>query len=290
MGYKNNKSKVKSQKSKVIIFFGLFLIIIFFLYRNIISSVFLKGQERVNIVFYGADSFYLSLSNTGVNYLLKIPTDTKILVPGGYGWYRNGALGKLVFLEKKPEIIKKAYSGATSSFVDLYFYTTGKVYYQEDEKNLNTPKISSIIFSSSNANFLDRLILFFKILNKNKSDYRVIKINKIFNQENFNKDYQGIFYKKNYRDFMPTVQIFYKKSYSTAYFLSQIIEGEGIKVVDLSQDENLNDNKCKIITKEINLVSKALAFYFNCNLEKGETLVSDIILKLESLEKDWSVK
>lgn len=279
----------KMKTKYFILIFVIFLSLIF-LYKNISTSVFLKNKERVNIVFYGPNSFYLSFSKIGLNYLIKVSPDTKLLIPGGYGYYRNGALGKLAGLEKKPEIIKKAYSGATSSFIDLYFYTIDKIYYKNDEKNLSFPKAKSVLFDKSNANFIDRLILFFKIITSKISDFKIIDIDSDnFDQEVFNKSYQGIFYKKIYREKMPTVQIFYKKSYRTAYFLSQIIAGEGIRVVDLTEDEK-SDRVCQVITKNIDMVAKSLASYFNCQVKKGEPSISDIILKLNNLEIDWAVK
>ncbi|GAB4219716.1 MAG: hypothetical protein Fur009_7150 [Candidatus Microgenomates bacterium] len=279
-------------KTKKFITFFLTFLLVVILYKNFSEAVFLKNQERVNVVLYGENSFYLSFSKIGVNYLIRIPVDAKILVPGGYGYYRNGGLGKLSALDKKPEIIKKAYSGATSSFVDLYFYTTDKIYFKNDQKNLSFPKIKTILFDNSNANFIDRLLLIFKIIKSDKSDFKIIDIGEdFFDQESFNKDYQGIFYKKIYRDKMPTVQIIYKKSYRTAYFLGNIIMGEGIRVVDLTEDENMNvETKCQIITKNLDIVTKSLSSYFNCQLKKGEPSISDIILKLGSLEVDWAVK
>ncbi|MCS6956678.1 MAG: hypothetical protein NZM02_02425 [Patescibacteria group bacterium] len=276
---------------KKIIFIFFFFILFFILFKELQNSVFLKKKERINILFYGENVKYLSLSSLGINYLLEIPVKTKILVPGGYGFYKVGALGKLASLEKKPEIIERAFSGATSSFVDLYFYSDDKVYYSDSKKESFFSKINFLFFSSSNANFLDRLFLFFKIINKKQSDYKIIKIDfDPFDQEKFNEKYQGIFYKKNYREKKPSLQIIYEKSYSTAYFLSQIINGEGIRVIDLSfEDNNQKMSHCQIITKKIDNISKDLADYFNCQIKKGNPLISDIILKLNSLENQWLI-
>ncbi|MCX7956219.1 MAG: hypothetical protein N2593_03920 [Patescibacteria group bacterium] len=283
---------------KKIIFIFVFILLFFLFINQFFSSVFLKNKERINIIFYDKRVQYFSLSSSGINYLINIPINTKVLVPGGYGFYRVGAVGKLAYLEKNPEIIKKTFSGTTSSFVDLYFYDNkDKIYYYENDKNSIIPRINFLFFSSSNANFFDRIILFFKLFNKRKSDYKIIDIKEfdILNQDDFNKLYQGIFYKKKYREIMSTVQIIYKKDYLTAYFLSQIINGEGIRVVDLDTDKNKRNNKiknCEIITKEINEISKNLAHYFGCNIkkEKNELLISDIIFKIENLENYWSVK
>jgi len=269
------------------IFFLFFLI--YFLYKNISSSVFLKGEDRVNLVFYSQNSSYFSLSEKDVNYFIEFPPETEVLVPGGYGSYKLGGLGKLVSLENKPDLFRKTFSAATSSFVDLYFFPKKtEIYYHEGDWSY-FPKISDIIFSKSNANFIDRLILTIKLFDKNKLNFKIIsKLPKPFDREEFNKNFQGSFYKSSYRDKQVTVQIFYEKSYSTAMLLSQMIEGVGIRVVDVSQMEEKISN-CQITVKSIDSISRFLADFFGCHVTTGETSVSDIIIKLGSLEKDWAV-
>ena len=70
-----------------------------------------------------------------------------------------------------------------------------------------------------------------------------------------------------------------------------MIEGEGIRVVDLSsQDKSIKG--CQLITnKEISVTKtyQRLADFFKCRTQIGETIVSDIILELGSLEKGWAV-
>ena len=68
-----------------------------------------------------------------------------------------------------------------------------------------------------------------------------------------------------------------------------MIDGEGIRVVDLSQEKEVDKN-CQVITKKLSLISQNIARYFNCKIRIGETTVSDIILKLGNLEKEWAVK
>jgi len=276
-------------KSKItLILFG--LIIFYLVFKSVNSSVFLKKKDRVNVIFYGQNSAYFSLSEGDVNYLVKFSPEMEMLVPGGYGKYKLGGLGKLVSLEKKPDLFRKTFSAATSTFVDLYFFPRKtEIYYQEGNQSY-FPKTDDIFFSKSNANFVDRLILVFKLFDRNQSKFRVISnLPKSFDREEFYKDFQGNFYKRSFRSQQTTVQIFYEKSYSTSLLLSEIISGEGIRVVDISQsDEQIG--KCQIITNKINLISKALSSYFGCQVNVGETIISDIIFKLGSLEKDWAVK
>ncbi len=97
------------------------LLLLYLLFRNLFSSLFFRRIERVNIIFYGPTTRYYSFGND-TNYLLPFSADTGVLVPGGYGNYRVGALGKLITLEKKSDLYQKIFSGNTLSFVDFYFF------------------------------------------------------------------------------------------------------------------------------------------------------------------------
>lgn len=276
---------------KFILFLFLGFLILVFVIKEVKTSVFLKNQDRVNIIFYSSSPKFLSFSKKNLNYLINFLPTTQILVPGGYQYYKIGALGKLVNLEKKPDLFKKAFSGGMMAFVDLYFYPkTSEVYYQS-EKQIIFPKIWQIFSSNSSANFLDRLLLSYKLLTENKTNYQIINIDdEKIDQQDFIKKFQGNFYKDIYRELQETVQIFYKKSYSTAQFISNIITGEGIRVVDISYQDNKKDNDCLVITKKKTVTSLSIAQYFGCQIQIGETDISDIILKLGKLEDNWAIK
>ncbi len=283
-----------SKKINYLIFLLLFFL--YFLIKNLQNSVFLNEKERVNVVFYSDNPLVFSLARNDLNYIIKFSNNIKILVPGGYGYYRIGALGKLVFLEKNPDIFRKTFSSATSSFVNLYFYPRkAEVYYSSSQKIF--PELSFVFFSRSNANFIDRLILFFHLINKDQKKFKLItflpsfrKNNDLFfDREEFFQKYQGIFYKKSNRQNVLTCQIFYQKSYSTSFLISNIIDGEGIKVVDISKDDKNDYQKCQIITKDKKLISKTFEKFFDCQIKIGNPEISDIIIKLGDLEKSWSV-
>lgn len=284
----NLKSKSKILNLSLLLIIG--LVLIYMIFKNITSSVFLKEKDRVNVVFYSQNSKFFSFSKKEVNYLVKFPAEIEILIPGGYGFYRSGALGKLAVLENKPELFKRAFSATTSTFVDLYFYPAKTEIYYDTSVNKSFPSVGEIFLNKSNANIIDKVILFSLFLKRNDSDYKIISLDSIlYDREQFKKDIQGSFYKKIYRAIGENVQIIYKKSYSTALSISSIIDGEGIRVVDLSQEKEDNKN-CQVITKKPSLISQELSRYFDCQLKIGEITISDIILKLGSLEKDWAVR
>ena len=295
-----SKVKSSSKKSKVFILI-LLLIGLYFTYKNVTSSVFLKERDKINVVFYGENTRFYSLDRKNINYLLSFPNSVKVIVPGGYGEYKVGAVGKLASLEKKPEIIGKTFSAATSTLVDLYFYpkkTT--IYHQNSSNSNNLQTFKEIFLTNSNASLIDRLFLFYFFTTNNREDYQTIDLkpfelgddNAIFDYNSFYKKFQGSFSQKTYRNYDINVQIIYTKSYKTALLLSQMIEGEGIRVVDLSiQDEFIPS--CLLITSKKISTTKTyqrLADFFKCRLKIGETTVSDIILILGDLEKKWAIK
>lgn len=292
--------KRKKEKKKLSYFFlyliiFCFFFIVFILIKDFSRSLFLNNKERINIVFYGNQTYFYSLDKTGeINYYLYFPSDVKIVIPGGYGLYRLGGLGKLVFLEKKPDIFKKTFSLATSSFVDYYFYPKKiNIYYGFDEKNdLFLPSLKKIFGDKSNANFFDRLYLSLFFLKTSKKNYLSLPLfydkKKVFQEKQLFKKTQGYFYKKILRQEELNIQIIYHQSYQTGLALSSMIEGEGIKVNDLTS-KNKTGKDCFILEnkKEHSATAIALQNFFHCQIRKEETDLYDIILILNNEENKW---
>lgn len=279
---------------KLVFFIFIFWFIIF-LISNLKNSVFISKKERINILFYGKKTvvFSLGLANN-LTYLIVYPVNIYLEIPGGYGFYRVGGIGKLVGLEKRPDIFKKTFSSNSSLFLDLYFYPKKEeIYYKEfKEKNL-WPSFWEIFFNSSNANFLDRVFCFYYLFLKRPSVYKLIEIDeKKFDREIFFKVNQGLFYKKIYREENLTIQILYNKKYKVADLLSKILEGEGLRVVDISKKKSDIQKGCFVFysSKKQNKTVFDVASFFNCVIKKKETPISDIIIELGSLEKDWEIE
>jgi hypothetical protein len=294
-----SKKRNKNIFEFFIIFFIIFSCLILFIFREITSSVFLKGRDKVNIIFYGEKTRFFSIDRKNINYELTFSNLIKVVVPGGYNIYKVGAIGKLVSLEKDPNLFKKTFSATTSSLVDLYFYQKKAAIYFEDINSEHNPNIKEIFFFTSNANIIDRFIIFSIFSSNDKDNFQIIdlepfyleKNGNIFDNNLFYKKYQGSFFQKIYRSENINIQIIYQKSYKTAQLISQMIEGEGIRVVDLS-NQKYKSNKCMLISNKSIISSKTfklLQDYFKCNVRVGETTVSDIIFQLGELEKEWAV-
>lgn len=293
----NLKSQV-SKKSNVIIIFVI-VCLLYYLFKSVTGSVFLKGRDKVNVVFYGESTRFYSLDQKSVNYLLSFSNLVKVIIPGGYDKYKVGAIGKLASLEKKPDIIKRTFSAMTSTLVDLYFYQKKTTIYYNNSSLKQTPSLAEIFLTNSNANLIDKLFLLYIFSTNNKENFQTIDLgpfesegsNSIFDYNSFYKKFQGSFFQRTYRNYDINVQIVYTKSYKTAQLISQMIEGEGIRVVDLS-NQDINSRGCLLITDKNTSTTKTyqrLADFFKCRTQIGETTVSDIILVLGDLENEWAI-
>ncbi|MEK7523018.1 MAG: hypothetical protein AAB569_05525, partial [Patescibacteria group bacterium] len=180
-----------------------------------------------------------------------------------------------------------------------YFYQKKTNIYYDNSNLKQIPTFMEILLTNSNANLVDKLFLFYIFSSNNKENFQTIDLepfesggnNSIFDYDSFYKKFQGSFFQKTYRSDDVNVQIVYTKSYKTAQIIGQMIEGEGIRVVDLS-DQGKNMHGCLLVSSKEISKSKTflrLADYFKCRTQIGETTVSDIILELGGLEKDWAV-
>ena len=283
----------------------LILVVLYFIGTGLFNSAFFQKKDRINVVYSENNLAYYSLGLTDkVNYFIPFFPDLEVVVPGGYGHYRLGALAKLAGLEKKPDLFRKTYSMITSSMVDFYFYPTVsskrlEIIFGNNKSNFSLPKFSILFFGQSNANFFDRLYLYFQFLGKTDGQFRTINslttVNRgnrtAFSADDFFEATQGVFYKRTYRSEQRNVQIVYTDSYNTAQQLGNILEGEGIRVVDLT-GEQTNINNCKVIEdkKSFSRTAIAVGRFFGCQVSVGDTEEYDIILKLGKMEKEWEIE
>lgn len=273
-------------------------------YREVSQSLFFTKKDRINIVVYQEyPTFYsFGLGEVG-NYALTFYPDLRAEVPGGYGFYRLGALGKLVSLENDPEIYTRTFSGITTTFIDFsFYYPSEDVYYgiKDANKQNGKPSVRDVLMMKSNANLFDRIFIL-TLLNKIEPNsvhaldylpYESVQNDTIFDTSRFLERLIGTFYQKTYRNENLNVQIHYTNSNSTAYYINSILNGNGIFVSDLIQKEN-DVKKCTIIEEKVDSFSytaETLARFFNCDLKDGKTSIYDILFVLADLEESWQVK
>jgi hypothetical protein len=114
----------------------------------------------------------------------------------------------------------------------------------------------------------------------------------IFDPITFFEELVGTFYQKTYRTENLNVQIMYTESYATADMISAILNGNGIIVGDLSQEES-EYKDCTIIeetTDRRSQTAKSIAEYFGCQLKTGKTGIYDIQFVLGPLEEEWEIR
>lgn len=266
-------------------------------------SLFVQQPDRVNLVVYGE---YPVVYSFGVreagNYAIPFYPDLKTQVPGGYGYYRIGALGKLVTLQKDPTLYTKTFSSITSTFVDYYFSEeTDEVFYGGyNEEASAKPQIKDILWTKSNASLWDRLYIISHLNNLQPSSlssinslpYKRLKDDTVLRNDNFLKKYIGLFYRKAYRSENLNIQIIYTKreSYATAESISSMLNGNGIVVGDILRTQD-SSKKCIVIetAKSHTNTAKDMAKFFECDLKKGESDVYDILFILGDIEEEWEV-
>ncbi len=279
-----DKSKIKNKKSKLITVVILSILTVLVLFNSLRSSLIFQHKGRINVLFYGQQSLFLSLSNVDLNYFMYFSPDEKTVIPGGYGPYRLGALGKLVSLEKNPDLFRRTFSSLTASFTDEYFYPVGgQVYYTDRSDGAQFWPGLTTFLTPGSANLIDRLYLAYLILHTPKNTFTNLSL-----YSNFFKDHPGYLYQSIYRNERRNVQILYHSEYQTATSMSQLLEGEGINVADLSQSDKTIVG-CMVVEKEKahSVTAIDLANFFHCKLTVSATDPYDILFYLGNLEKDW---
>jgi len=280
------------------------LYIVFISFRTISTSLFFSHGDRITILFYGTNSQLLSLDlKDNVNYIIDFDNEMAALVPGGYGRYKFGALGRLSEIEKNPKILLNTFSSAISGYVPYYVTPQKNAVYDEEFQHARAgiPKINLLtVFNSShlrtNARFTDRLFLFFTLINKRRSDFIPLSgslhdpsKSTLYSEESFQKKYKGFFYEKRLRAEGKNIRIVYG-TYSATKTLSRIIEGIGIRVVDVSYlGDKMIPAGCTILdSSKSNLTSVTLSKLFDCQIKHGQISGADIELILgQKLERDW---
>lgn len=282
------------------ILLGVFFILI--LIKLIRGSLFADAPDRIQFVVYGSSTRLYSISQQDdVNYYIAYSPDVKIVIPNGYGTYRIGSLSKLTQYERKPELIAKAFSAATSSFVEYYFYpASSEIYYgEQSSKAYRQPSFEEIFFSKSNARLLDRIYLYWRMTTSAPASFQPLDIelltvrqhgDTILSPDVFGEEYKGFFYNRTYRSERLRVQIKYSNKYDTAVMIGKILEGNGIRVVDIMQSKS-SLKQCRVMVKNLPQARTVhdLTRFFDCSLVQGSPERSDIILELNDLEKGWEL-
>lgn len=260
-------------------------------FKALYKSIAFNNKDRVTIVFYGPESTVLSLGlRDETNYIIKLSNDYSINVPGGYGWYKIGGIGRLAELEKDNTLLVRAFSSTISTPVDYYFIPKDPSVYFNSMQNADFSPSKKYVLSilgdishKSNVTLLDRILIYISVFFKGKidfielnSDFYEKKGNDIyFRETDFYKKHQGFFYKKMFREAGIEIKMKYNRSYKASLTLSRILEGTGLRVVDISQNIK-SPSSCIITYKDTKSIQKVLPQIQNsiaplvqCKFQKG---------------------
>lgn len=282
------RKKVPYKFNKISVgYLVLVLLIVFFIAQQLQQSILFNHKDRINILFYDSNPVMYSIGTVdNVHYKLEFDPQTTMLIPGGYGSYKLKSLGELAHLDNKPSIIQKGFSSLMSSTVHFYFYKNPNTKDREND-------FSKIMFYQSNVSMLNRIILGFIISQKKQSDFSLIRIDNkdaILDtslEDSLLNKFQGYFYQNDLRAENKNVQLIFHTR-SSINTLSRVIEGDGIRVVDLTYHDEIG-KRCTITTNS-NAPSTEHYFssLFRCIIKRGDTGGQDMIIELGSdIEQEW---
>ncbi len=282
-----------------------FLLLVFltgyFVWKFYSLAKYFSQKERLSVLIYDSQPVFLSLDlREGINYYSYLPLDFKIDVPGGYGSYRIGSIGKLAFLEKDPELLKRSFSLLFATPLDYYFYSDlSKIYY--NNKELDEDRRREKVFFSlkkffvykTNASFAEKVFIFSKFLTVPPVSFQPIRVRSEEVEEEkislkkFHRRIQGSFYNRKIREENKRVKIYYNKEFSAAENLAAVFEGMGIDVLGFERKEGREG--CIISTKKEGTVERIVSRVFGCQLDYDEKLEEDLINFYlgKKLEQKW---
>lgn len=295
-------------RGKAFVIIAVLFLVAYFLYKLIqIASggLTLMGQDRVSIVFFGSQVRVLSFGVTdGVHYVIELSNEQRVIVPGGYGRYKVGSMQKLAELEEDPGIMQRATSSVLSAYVDRYFAPQKAGIYTQNSARGDFSKLALLrrVFSVSsitNATIADRIYIGYLIIRTNKNSFVELSTNTakqvngdaIFSERGYLKKYRGFFFHKTYREESLDTKILYN-NYDSAVDLSRVIEGQGIRIVDLDKAPQSFASCIITLDKDISGGPRAtISFFkreFDCSVEDGTSEGADITVILGSeLEEKW---
>jgi hypothetical protein len=274
-----------------------FLLLVFLfcigLYTSYSNSLYAIAHNRSYIGIWLGDVAYVLIigQHSGPHYILTYGAGRDVVIPGGLQNYKNGALGKISKLTKDDNLFRKALS--QMSLLPLHraaYLDTNDVYY--DSKLISNDikqvaeSIKTKIWNLKNLSLLDKWYIYRSLSQlRNSNTDLYIK----------NKPDQAALYDRTMRNEKKLVQIVYPESYDTASFISQLLEGIGVRVSDIGSIGNDNIIKrCKVIESSTDKMSETAIFiknYFSCEYEKGRTGLYEIQFQIgREVIEEWRIR
>lgn len=251
---------------KWVYLFIIALVLYFFIicFRSVGDRVTFFDHDRVNVLFYGAEPMVLSfgIGDAG-NYVLYFDPSTEMYTVGGYGYYRIGSLEKLAQIEKDYDLLRRTVASALSTDIDYYFSPKETTVYGGESSATDLEKFSLLrrilsFHERTNAHIMDRLLLAWVVLSHKQVDFVELKTTFLekkgnsarFQEGEFARYYKGFFYERTLRESRNELKIVYNESYKSAATLSRILEGQGIRIVDIAKHDDPKQDQCVLLVDE----------------------------------------
>ena len=254
------------------------------------KSFFMSPMQRVNIGIWGKRSMIISYNLTAPRHTLIMFSNTyPVDIPGGLQGYTIGALGKLVALEKKPLIYKKALSAAGDVLVHKVQYQTTDDIYYDDYGNMSEDvelqaHIRKALFGPGELTLFERLFLW----------SRLSEITSVQTARHLVSSQKPdiTLYEKAFRNEKKLVQIRYAQGASSAFAFAGMLENIGIRVADsmrVDRDQSMAQT-CTVMEAdgEKSATAAFIVDYFGCAHVTGQTGLYEIIFTLGPvIEQEW---
>lgn len=318
-----DKHLKKSQiflRPKILTVFVLVLLTIF-IFNQYRSSQFLTRNHRINLVINSNPVMMVSFSKyfQDKQIILVIPQNTYLPVAYGYGNYRIESLWQLSVLENNPLIFTGTLADALGLPMQFYIHRPGLPELKNAKDNseiLNFMKkyFSSVSWLSSanktNLNFIDKLIIGFKILVLKSNDVLIYNLEEVpylinhvtlpdsssvneFNQETLDTFLGQKFENRQIRTEGLTVEVQNTTSVSKiGQKFARYLINSGAKVIAITSSSEYISG-CTVLTNKSNMkksLIKFLVINFGCQVaENNDEQSIDVLIKLgENFSKRWS--
>jgi hypothetical protein len=273
--------KIRTHSIKTVALFLVFIVCVIGIAASL-QNVFNSFSQPYSVLLYNSEgsTIFFAEPKTALQYALIFKKDTYILVPGGYGPYKQSALLRLSEIEKKEKIVINAFT---------YTVKTPITYIFKPDKPQEKLTISTLLFAKSNANFLNRLLLSYQLLSIQSTKTLDIPTRQVVGNEQVDADklksiFASVFLNANLRNAPVTVAIVYSKSAYAAQTISTILEDIGIK---MRQSEKKEHTRCEIKASESSITTTVLERLLHCPLvfdrSKGQNI--DVFLGEEEKER-----
>ncbi|GIW63564.1 MAG: hypothetical protein KatS3mg091_366 [Patescibacteria group bacterium] len=260
---------------------------------------FYKTKGRLNFIVYSPQFYVYSYDLVNnVDYLIKLETNLKFDVAGGFGVYEVGSVGKIAYLEKNNNILITSFSGLLGLPIDYYFYNDiNQVYRNFPQEKISVLGLWDVIALKSNLGFAQRIYFLSKLVDINKRNLKFLSLNRFVNEEGvieddlLANDLQGIFYSSNlsYED---KLIVIYSWNYLAGQRISKVLEGIGLNVFSVNKSVE-NSGSCLVVDNGVEERSKTADFlvkYFNCDYELDLQNKDDFVeieFYLNNLVEQW---